>query len=249
MSSLLTIAGTSIRELVRQRVVLAIVGVAFALAALSFLFGELTIEEQEQMIADFSLFATEAAAIALALSLGAATLAREIEKQTCLLVLARPLTRFQFLSGKWLGAAGVQLIVVIALSLTMCALLGRFPPTLPLIALSIWLKSLVILSWTLAASSVIRPLLAFMFGFAIYLLGHWLGDLEFFARQSPDLLELVKHLRWIVPSFDLYNWKDHFHLVEAPSVRETIGMIAQTLAWSGLGLGAAGWAFGRRDIV
>lgn len=249
MNALLTIAWTSIRELVRQRVVLAIVGVAFALALLSLLLGELTIEEQERIIADFSLFATEAAAVALALTLGATTLAREIDRQTCLLVLARPLTRFQFLAGKWLGAAIVQFLVVGLLSLTLAILLGRCPGALPLVALSLWLKSLVILSWTLAASSVIRPLLAFMFGFAIYLLGHWLGDLEFFARQSPQLLEFVKALRWIVPSFDLYNWKDYFHLVDAPGLRETIGMIAQTLAWTGLGLGAAGGAFGRRDIV
>lgn len=245
------VASTTARELSRQRVVLAIFGIAVFLALVSVLLGQLTIEEQERMVADFSLFATEAAALALALTLGSTVLAREIERQTCLVVLARPIGRFEFLLGKWLGLAAVQLAAVFALTLTLAALLGRFPSALAVVSLSLWLKSLVILSWTLAAASLMRPLLAFMFGFALYLLAHGLGDLAFFARQggSETLVAAVESLRWVIPSFDLYNWKSHFHLVQPPSARDILGMILQTLAFAGIGLGAAGLTFGRRDIV
>lgn len=251
MRGFFAIALTTFRELIRERVVLGIGGVALGLVIFSLLLGELGIDERSRMITDFSLFAAEVAAVALALVLGATSLVREIERQTCLLVLSRPVSRLQFISAKWAGLSMILFVVVCLLVATTALLLGEARTSFLTVGSSILMKALVVLSWTLLASNMVRPILAFLSGFALYLLGHWLGDLVFFATQakSETLVTLVKDLRWVIPSFDLYNWKTYFDLTNPPALRDVAGMFMQTIAFIGIGLGLSGFAFGRRDIV
>lgn len=238
------------RELIREKVVLGFASVAFFMVILSLFLGEFSFDEQERLMVDFSLMIAEWTAVALALLQGASALPREIHRQTCLLVLARPVSRTQFLWGQFLGLGLVLTVLLAVLFLTLSVLLQRASAVLALLVLSILLKALVLLAWAVLASNFVRPTLAVLSGLTLYLLGHWLGDLEFFAAKSgPFAVELVRMTRWIVPNFDLFNWKSHFHLVHPPVGGDIMGMILQCAAWTGVYLGLSGILFGRKDLV
>lgn len=251
MKSALLIAQTSFRELMREKISFAAFGGAFFLLALSLVLGEMTIDESERLLADLGFAATEFAVCALALFAGSFALAREIERQTCLLILSKPISRSQFLVGKWAGVAFLLLLFVIVFCLTLLILIRQpFLNFIP-IAASILVKSWILLSWTLFVSTLTRPILALISGLALYLLGHWQGDLLVFAVKSEDPLRIwiVENLRWIVPSFDLFNWKNYFHLVEGPLARDILGMSLQGAAWVSILLVIGGFFFRRKDLV
>lgn len=236
------------RELIREKVVLGFSSVALFLVILSLFLGEFSFDEQDRLMVDFSLMIAEWTAVALALIQGASALPREIGRQTCLLVLSRPVSRAQFLGGQFAGLVLVLVVLTAVLLAALSLLRGQFSAVLALLTVSILLKAVVLLAWALLASNFVRPTLAVLSGLTLYLLGHWLGDLAFFAEKAGHA-SWVAALRWTVPNFDLFNWKDHFHLVHPPPGGDIMGMILQCAAWTGIYLGLSGILFGRKDLV
>ena len=86
-----TLARTTLREMLRERVFMVAVLVAIALLGLSFLLGALSFAEQRKILTDFGFLAIQISGLGISLFSGAYLLAKEIEKQTCLLILSRPL--------------------------------------------------------------------------------------------------------------------------------------------------------------
>lgn len=252
MKIIWAIALNTFREMLRERLVLIIVGLAAFLLGLSLLLGELTFDEQERLMADLGLAAIELAAVAVALFAGSTLLSREIERQTCLLVLAKPVSRQVFLLGKGLGLTILLTALVGALILLLGLLLGRSDSVGPLlvVGLSIWCKALVLMGWTLFAGVWIRPVISVFLGLSLYMLGHWLSDLAFFAKQGERNWETtVAVLRWVTPNFDRFNWKSHYFLLNPPPVQEVTGAVLHTAAWALILLWLGGISFSRRDIV
>ncbi|MBX3040043.1 MAG: ABC transporter permease subunit [Bdellovibrionaceae bacterium] len=251
MKAVWRLAQTSLREMLREKIFFVAFGGALFLVLLSLLLGEMSLDESERLLADLGFAGVELAVSALALFSGSFLLARELDRQTCLLILSKPVSRQQFLLGKWLGTAMLVFGFVIVLSMTMALLIGRWWGGFLPVAASIFVKSLILLSWSLFVSTFARPILALLSGVSLYLLGHWLGDLAVFAEKSGDPIRIwiVKNLRWVVPNFDLYNWKSHFHLVETPLLRDILGMALQGVAFCAVFLILAGFFFRRKDLV
>src|SRR4051812_48026641 len=61
----------------------------------------------ERVILDFGLTAITLSGIAIGVLSGAGLLARELEKRTIQVALSRPISRAQFIIGKFVGLAGV----------------------------------------------------------------------------------------------------------------------------------------------
>ena len=251
MRAIWRIALTSLREMLRERIFFVALGGSVFLVLLSLILGEMSLDEGERLMADLGFAGVELAICVLALFSGSYVLARELDRQTCLLILAKPISRGQFLLGKWLGTTLLIMGFVVVLMLTMAVLIGNWWLGFIPVALSLLVKALILLSWSLFVSTFARPILALVSGLSLYLLGHWLGDLIIFAEKSKDPFRIwvAQNLRWFVPSFDLYNWKSHFYLIESPSLRDLGGMGLQGFAYATVLLILAGLLFRRKDLV
>src|SRR4051812_34634381 len=93
------IAKNTYREIIRDRILYGIVVFALMLVGLSLALGQLTFAEQAKISADFGFIGIQLSAVVLAIFVGSSLVAKEIEKQTILTLLARPITRTQFLLG------------------------------------------------------------------------------------------------------------------------------------------------------
>ncbi|MNJ92479.1 ABC-2 family transporter protein [compost metagenome] len=254
MSKVFTLAKNTFIEMLHEKLFFVVVIVAVLLFGLSFLLGALSFDEQMKILADFGFLAIQLSSLGIALFSGSYLLSKEIEKQTCLLVLARPVSRDQFIVGKFLGVLILNTLLVLFLGLALALLLGIDGNQLISyleICISLWLESTVILALVLWLSLVIRPVLALAFGFVIFLLGHWLGDLAFFAEKSKELvfINLIKVLHWIVPNFYRMNWKSSFYLKEGIAPSEFGWMLIHTGGWVLILILAANYFFRRKDIV
>jgi ABC-type transport system involved in multi-copper enzyme maturation permease subunit len=105
-----TIAFNTYREAVRARVLIGLAGVAFAVAFYSLVVGAFTLTEAQRVVADLGSGAISVFSIAVAVFIGASSLHRELEMKTILPLLARPISRAEYLVGKYLG---IMLVVAV----------------------------------------------------------------------------------------------------------------------------------------
>src|SRR4051812_6925954 len=103
MHILWVIAKNTFREIIRDRILYGLHIFAILLIGFSLVLGELSFAEQTRISINFGLAGIHLSAITLSIFIGSSLVAKEIEKQTILTLLARPVSRLQFLVGKYLG--------------------------------------------------------------------------------------------------------------------------------------------------
>jgi len=254
MDKVFTLAKNTLSEMLREKLFLVVLIMAVLLFGLSLVLGALSFDEEKKIMTDFGFAAIQLASLGIALFSGSYMLAREIEKQTCLLILSRPVSRDQFILGKFFGVLALNTLLMIFLGLCLAGLLKvweRPQELLPFteICLSLWCESILILGLVLLF--IVRPVIALSFGIMVFLLGHWLGDLEFFAKASKQALFIhaVKVLQWVSPNLYRMNWKSVFYLEKGIPSQDVLWMIAHSLGWIVLLLLLTNFLFRRKDIV
>ncbi len=108
------IASNTLLELVRLKVFYFLLLFALLIIGGSFFTSKLTFQEQFQMLKDMSLGAMSIFTWLLAVLATAMLLPKDIEDRTLYTILAKPVPRFEYLLGKFLG---VLLLLFIAISL------------------------------------------------------------------------------------------------------------------------------------
>lgn len=256
MTKVFVLAKTTLREMLREKVFMIVVFIAVALLGLSFLLGALSFAEQRRILADFGFLAIQIAMLGISLFLGSYLISKEIEKQTCLLILSRPLSRGQFILGKMGGLLALNTLVMVALGAVLFLLLGLYETpqllgTFLEISFSLWFESAVILGLVISLSLIVRPVLALAGGIMFFILGHSLEDLTFFANKSGDttFIETVKVLHWVSPNFYRMNWKSAYFLDSGLPAGGLLWMLTHMLGWLILTSLIAQFLFRRKDIV
>ncbi len=112
MSALLAITLNTLREVMRQRLFMLIIILGIAMVGLLLLFPFFTLGMETVMFKDLALSSTTLVMVFLVALTASSVMAEELESRTALSVLAKPVSRGQFLVGKFLG-------VVLALGVAM----------------------------------------------------------------------------------------------------------------------------------
>lgn len=213
MKQVRVIALNTFREIIRDRILYGILVFALLLIGVSVVLGELSFAEQARISADFGFAGIQMSAVILAIFAGSTLVAREIDKQTVLTLLAKPVTRTQFLIGKFMGLGLVLSTVMVGLSVVLAGLLLALGLNLDLTFLQalhgIFLEALLLVSIALFFGSFSRPIMTVVFSIALFLIGHWVDSLDFFIKkaESPAAKVIMQAVSRIVPNLELYNWR------------------------------------------
>lgn len=117
------IALNTYREAVRARILHGLLGLALATTAYSLVAGAYTARNQLRVVSDLGAATVSIYAIIVAVVLGATSLYRELELKTLFPILARPISRTEYLVGKYLGTLLVLLVFVALNSgISLCAI-------------------------------------------------------------------------------------------------------------------------------
>lgn len=255
MKSVWVIAKNTFREVIRDRILYGILVFALILIGLSLVLGQLSFDEQARISVNFGFAGIQLSAAIVSIFIGSSLVSKEIEKQTILTLLARPISRAQFICGKFLGLTFV--VTVITMGLAAVLLLLTFSLKIEItesffIALfGILLESMVLLSFTLFFGSFSRPIMTVMFAVSVFIIGHWVDSLPYFVSKSSNesFKVLGKVITKVVPNLEMFNWRT------APIYGDTVPYVDVAKA----SLYSAGWVallfiltsiiFRRRDFV
>ena len=249
------IAVNTFREIIRDRILYGIVVFALLLFGISVVLGQFSFVEQARISADFGFTGIQLGLAIVAIFAGSTLVAREIEKQTILTLLARPVTRTQFILGKFAGLGLVVTVVLAGLAAVLLVLLValelKIEASFAVALLGVWLESLILIAMAMFFGSFSRPVMSVAFVLAFFLIGNCIKTLDFFIEKSQSdsfkiLATVVSHA---VPNFEILNWRSEpvYGLTVPASV--VFGGVGYGVAWTIALLAGTAIIFGRRDFV
>lgn len=165
---------------------------------------------------DTFLAATSILTVIVAAFVGTRLLEKETDRRTILLILARPISRTEFILGKHLGLSLVLLALTAGFGLLNglgIVLLSSGPILWRELSLALiygWLESVLIAAVAIFFSSFMGSLLAVFLTLAVYLTGHLSRDLLTIGLQLKDnhWQSLTQTLYVILPDLERFNLKN-----------------------------------------
>lgn len=257
------------KESVRDRVLYSIGAFALLLVAGSVLIGQITAGQDLKIIKDLGLATIEIAGALMTVFIGVGLVSREIDRRSIFSLLAKPLPRWEFIVGKYLGlvltitvnlwAMALALYMALAwqlwtspenvrLSWTAPAMDPRLLIALVMITAEMALLTAVALFFSTFSSS---GLLSVIFTVGIFISGLASGDLRNFGdivEANPAVASLVSAVGWALPAFSAFDVKSQIvhGLPVAPGL--VLGMIAYAVVYSAAAVGLSIAVFSRREF-
>lgn len=181
------IAKNTFREAVRDRILYNLVLFALLIIAGAILLGELTDGQEARTIVNLGLAAMLFFGAFIAVLVGVGLVSKEIEKRTIYAIFAKPVTRSEFIVGKFLGLAvtlAVNVVVMgVGVSLALLYVGGHD------LAWSIWpavflifMELTVLTAVAILFSSFSSPALSALLTFFVFLIGHFSTSLREVAQ-------------------------------------------------------------------
>lgn len=209
---LFAIARVTFQEIILDKVLYNFLMFAFLLIGVSYLASQLTFVGQDRVVLDFGMSAINLSCGVIAIFQGGAMLAREFDRRTIFVALARPISRTQFIFGKFLGLVLVLFMNWLLLSLTELLLFvslgGVVTRTILFGMFFLWIQSCFLAAFTVFFSSFTTTSIAVMMSIAVYLIGNNVEPLR-------QVLEKAKEA-WLktvfLPLVDLIPNLSHFNL-------------------------------------
>lgn len=268
------IAGNTFLEAVRQKFFNSLLVIAIAMVASSTFFQQFDFGTGElKFIADFGFGALFFFGSILAITATTQLFFSEIENRTALTILAKPVHKLEFLTGKFLGAQLLMLAFTLVLSLVLAgilywretALMARLGPEtfaegrllrysdVFVFGFLQWLKFGVLAAITLFVASFSNTNL-YTIIVSFFLLA--ICQLQYIARDAYAGLEqgfgrlLVQGLGLIFPNFQLFNVGDQlvFMTNEALPAGTLLQMTLYALVYTAAFILLAQLNFRRREI-
>lgn len=207
----LRIAWVTIRELVFEKVFYLLVSFALAALALSVLLSQLTYAEQSKMMLDFMLGGTQMSMVLFSVFMGISLFHRELNLGSIYMVLSKPISRWVFLVGKYLGQVAVQTVVILLMGFVAYLVCFRFEGNFSALALA---QAILLIAFECATLTAITYLFAVNAGAVtaamatccFFVVGHLRDRVNENIGQST-----AKHVwtltKALVPDLELFNLK------------------------------------------
>ena len=207
------IASNTFREAVRDRVLYNLIAFAVLISAAAIFVGQISIDIERLVVVNLGLSAVSLFGVVIAILIGIGLVSKEIEKRTLYTVLSRPVRRWEFIVGKFLGLAGTLVVNTFFMAIgvfgALLCVAHRFsrPDAWILVALYfIILEFLIVCALSLLFSSFSSPLLSAVFAFSLFLIGSFADDLRGFARLTHGATHFVAiGAAYLVPNFSTLN--------------------------------------------
>ncbi len=253
-SRVLAIGKNTFREAVRGKLFAAIVVFGLVLMGSSAILGPLSLGEQARITQDLGLAGMSLLGFMVAVLIGTGIVYTEIERRTIYTVIAKPVERWQFVLGKFVGLNASITVLLFGMTLILVGAawveLGYFKPQLFQAALLTWVELMVLTSLSILMSVVCSPILGAIFTFLLYIIGHTSGDLRELAQQfgSGSIKTVTSLTYFILPNLEYFNIRGkviHGVEVDAPYM---VFACAYGLLYCVVFLVVAGLIFERREF-
>ena len=212
LSVTVSVGRVTFMEIVRDKVLYNSILCSVLLMAAAYLASRLSFTRPERIVTDFGLSVANLASTLIAIFIGAPMLGREFERRTIYVALSKPISRFQFLLGKYFGLACVITVNWLLLGVSYLAILkfvgGAIHATLLWGLLLVLFQTFVVGAVAVMFSSLSTASVAAMLTLGIYITGNNVSQFRFLAKKS-DTVAGSKIMEWIA---DIFPNLEHFNL-------------------------------------
>ena len=256
------VARNTWKEAVRDRLLYGILFFGVAMLFFGLVLGEMSMHEERRVVVDVGLAGISLFSVVIAVVAGVNLLYKEMERKTLFTVLSKPISRWQFVVGKFVGLAVTILIVVALMAvLLVLILIGRgmgVPDPLPVLLVLIGIEAVVVTAIAVFFSSFATPFMSGVFTFGLFLIGRNADVLADVAVKKAGsvagglfewIVNLAPNLYLFYPSGQMFE--DRFVSVHgAPVSFEYVAWSATYgLAYASCLVVFAVAIFRRRDVV
>ncbi|MEM7727303.1 MAG: ABC transporter permease [Cyanobacteria bacterium P01_A01_bin.45] len=203
------------KEVIRDRIFYIIGFYIVILGIIFLLLPEFAASTEDKMFPDFALATIHILGLIVAIFVGTGMINKEIDKRTILMLISKPVSRSEFIIGKYLGlssvlAALVFLMIGIFIGFLEYGKISYSLASITIFYLFLILELSVITAVSISLSIFTSSLLATALTFAVYLVGNISQELLEIGRQSRNLgiERLTQAVYFIVPDLSRLNLKN-----------------------------------------
>jgi ABC-type transport system involved in multi-copper enzyme maturation permease subunit len=222
------IAANVFREIFRERALYLLGFYAVALVLAARLLPELSASMADRKILlDVGLAGIQILGLVLAIFVGTSLVNREVEKRTLLVLMAKPVSRSEFIVGKFVGLSSVLAVLVAAMAAIYVIVLEvmriGYPKQATLIAVGfLWLLLSLMTAVAIGFGALMNSLLAIVMTVAVYFMGTLSGDLVNLGRltENPAIQRMTQAFYLVVPDFSRLDLKNQavYNILPSPDV-------------------------------
>ena len=255
LGRIFTIATNVFWEVIRDRILYLIGFFALLLIMALRLLPEVAAGTENKILLDVGLAGITVLSLIITVFVGTGLINKEIEKRTVLVLIAKPISRAEFVIGKHLGLSAVLAVLLSLMTAIYLGVLTWAQIQYPLVSILVAVLYLFLELSLLTAAAILfgvftSSLLATLLTFAVYLVGHFSRDLVTLGNlaSSPDLRRLTKGIYLFLPDLARLDLKNEavYGVLAAP--RELLLNAGYGLVYTVLLLAIAILIFSRRQF-
>lgn len=219
---IIAIAKNTFREAIRDKILYSLLIFTVIMIAASVLLGQLTIGQDQRVIKDMGLASMSLFGVLIATFVGTSLVYKEIRKKTIYTMLSKPIHRYEFILGKYLGLLMTMFVELSIMAVVLFAVImlhgvtfaspvtGAEPIGYALLVKAIVLiffELMIVTSIAVLFSIISTPVLSVFFTLGIYVIGHLTVDIKEMgvALESSLLKGLCSLSYYILPNLENFN--------------------------------------------
>lgn len=223
MNKIIAVALNTFLETRRDKILYSFFIFAIIMILSSLVFSTLSAEQYHKIVKDFGLTAISLFSILISIFLGTGLVYKEIEKKTVYNIFSKPIERYQFITGKYLGIAITILVIMLLMSLIFLGIVlliqlpnksfieyyygGLYFNELLAALYFEYLECLVVIGIAILFSCFTSPVLALLFTFLIFAIGRFSSDIKLFANEiNNNVVSIISDvLYYTIPNLEKFN--------------------------------------------
>jgi Cu-processing system permease protein len=247
----------TLRELLRDKLLYNTLLISFILLVVALLAAQVSIIRQDRILVDFGLTGLWLSNVVIAVLTGASMIGKELDRRTISVILSRPISRHQFLIGKYLGLSWILVLNWLLLSAVFFLMVFVFTSD----AQMLWSKTLILsVFFALFQSLLLSAVAVFFSSFAsttvavllttgVFAIGSNISQMLWLAQKIGDgwLAIFFRVLAKVWPNFEVFQIQAAVTYQLPITFSQILVAVSYTFFGVALALTLGGFIFERRD--
>ncbi|SRR5581483_496082 len=212
MNAIFAIAGTTLGEAIRRKVLLIIMMVGLTMLILTPAISSLSIRGQHDVLIQMVLGILKITSAILAVTLTVYLLPNEVERRTIYTILSKPVLRSQFLIGKYLGSVGALAIMLVMMTVVLLVAFAiqqsawSVSQLMPIIqpAFLLLFQMALLAAVAMFFSTFSTPVINFFLTGLVFIFGTLMNPIfeTYVTRESSGFMSIVARVaHYVIPNF------------------------------------------------
>jgi ABC-type transport system involved in multi-copper enzyme maturation permease subunit len=220
------IAYNTFIEAVRDRILYSLLIFAVLMILGTVIISSISAEQYNKITKDLGLTTISIIGILISIFLGMTVVYKEIDKKTVYNLFSKPVRRFEFIVGKYLGISLTLFVITLGMSLILFLLVfyvenryrgliefhygGHYYTEFVSAIYFTYLEFLIIIGVSLVFSSFTTPIMTVMFVLLVFIIGRFSSDIRLFSEHltHPSVGYVTEIIYRIVPHLDQFNLRN-----------------------------------------